>query len=191
MQECRQLSSSVDCPSLCSLCMAESAQSASVAANDASGAGPADALLPATGVSAESPVALLPAEAVFPFGAHKGSTIAHVASLDRQHLAYFAGNYANYKRQKWLENTHPEFYLLLACFAQVRRHGATGTRRQSWCTTQDTRRRSSACLRTRTHTKGREKQMHRMQKGAGGSCKTNCVGARVDSRRLWDNGDSE
>lgn len=50
----------------------------------------------ATGMSGTEPaITLLPAEAVFPFGAHKGNTIAHVASVDRQHLAYFAGNYAN------------------------------------------------------------------------------------------------
>ncbi len=84
-----------------------------------------DALLPATGVSAESPVALLPAEAVFPFGAHKGSTVAHVASVDNQHLAYFAGNYANYKRQKWLENTHPEFYSLLRAYCIENSIGTT------------------------------------------------------------------
>lgn len=56
------------------------------------------------------------ADAVFPFGAHKGNTIAHVACVDKEHLAYFAGKYANYKRKKWLKTTHPEFFLLLEAY---------------------------------------------------------------------------
>ena len=57
-----------------------------------------------------------PQDLVFPFGAHKGSTIAHVMSVDKQHLTYFAGKNANYKRSKWLKQEHAGFYATLQAF---------------------------------------------------------------------------